>query len=253
MIHKLILPLLFFVSSCFGYLTPDGQVVHSEAEHIEAQKIFEERGQTKEYHEAHVFNPSLGELGSMLGQVSEFNKIRAEIATEMAIKARSSKERQEVLKTVRQEDVEKVAALKQRMIEVQKKVALKTKEAAEKTGEINITDNMNQQQLMQYLIRYCYAGDINIEIKKAVLEQQSIMAEYNEFSKGLNPEVKSYFDKVMDSVGDFCHQFNDCMQRSSDITDMYLYLDDTLTDEFIRHDIKESIERLGRNVITGWN
>jgi hypothetical protein len=31
------------------------------------------------------------------------------------------------------------------------------------------------------------------------------------------------------------------MQRSSDITDMYMYLDDNLTDEFQRHEIKESI------------
>jgi hypothetical protein len=42
-------------------------------------------------------------------------------------------------------------------------------------------------------------------------------------------------------VGEFCHQFNDYVQRSADVGDMYMYLDDNLTDEFQRHEIKESI------------
>jgi hypothetical protein len=73
------------------------------------------------------------------------------------------------------------------------------------------------------------------------VEQQAARKEYETFSKKLDPEVKSYFDRIMDSVGDFCHQFNDFIQRASEITDMYLHLDDNLTDEFQRHEIKEAI------------
>jgi hypothetical protein len=100
---------------------------------------------------------------------------------------------------------------------------------------------MNQQQLQAEIMRCTYVKELDTEVKSALIEQQNARREYETYSKKLDPEVKSYFDKVMSSIGDFCHQFNDFMQRASEITDMYLHLDDNLTDEFQRHEIKEAI------------
>jgi hypothetical protein len=45
----------------------------------------------------------------------------------------------------------------------------------------------------------------------------------------------------MNNVGNFCHRFNDFMQRSTEVGNLYMHLDDGLTNEFQRHAIKESI------------
>jgi hypothetical protein len=183
----------------------------------------------------------VGELVSMMGQVEEFKEVRAQIELDMRVKSKDSAQVKKMLDSVKKSDIEKIASIKQRMLESQKRVALKTKEISQKTSQVKVAEHTTQRQLQGQIMQCCYTDELNREVINALLEQQRAMKEYQTFSKTLDPEVKSYFDKIMDSVGDFCHRFNDYMQRSSEITDMYLYLDDTLTDEFQRHEIKESI------------
>ena len=208
---------------------------------VVAGKRIDER--VSEHAERHrrVINPSVGELVAMLGQVDELQEVQQRYMTKRIIEGAPAEIAKKEAEGITKEVVKKVAAIKQKIITAQKKVAEKAKEIGQKTEQIKLFDGHTQQQLQAEIMKCCYIGELDEVIKQAAIEEQSAMQEYENYSKTLQPKVKSYFDGIMKSVGEFCHQFNDFMQKSSDITDMYLYLDDTLTDEFSRHEIKEAI------------
>jgi hypothetical protein len=208
---------------------------------VVAGKRIDEPIEEKSEHHRSVINPCVGELVACMSQVDEFNEIRTIYMTKRVSEGASMQQAGEESKEITEEVIERVSSLKQKMINAQKKVALKAKEISQKKEQIKVSRVTTQKQLQEQIIQCCYTKELNNEVRNALIEQQRAMQEYQNYSKTLHPEVKNYFDKIMNSVGDFCHQFNDYMQRSSEITDMYMYLDDTLTDEFQRHEIKESI------------
>jgi hypothetical protein len=224
-----------------GPLKPDGVVTQTPQQRLEAKKILTEKVNEVNKHKRSAINPCLGEAVAMLGQVEEFSAVRNQIEADMRLRSKDSAQIKKVMDNVKQSDIDKVANIKQKIVNSQKKVALKVQEVAQKTLQVTVSKETTQRQLQAQLIQCCYVQELDDTIKTSVIEQQAAMKEYETYSKKLDPEVKSYFDRIMNAVGDFCHQFNDFMQRSSEVTDMYLHLDDNLTDEFQRHEIKEAI------------
>jgi hypothetical protein len=234
--------LLHDIGGEIGLIDIKGKVIQEgESCKIDVNEVRREEVKPKKQEKKTVINPSIGEIFACAIQIDEFKKIRHQFMVQRLEEGASMKQAREELEGIKDKDVDKVAVFKQRMLASQKKVAQKAKELGEKKSEVKVTKDMTQNKLKGEIMKCVYEPMLDEEVKKARIEQLSVMKEYEDFSKTLNPEVKSYFDRVMDSVGGFCHQFNDFMQRSSDITDMYLHLDDNLTDEFQRHDIKESI------------
>jgi hypothetical protein len=178
-------------------LFPDGQVVHSEDEHIEAQRVFEERIQTKEYHESHVFNPSLGELGSMLGQVSEFNKIRSSFMTQRLSEGASMKQAREEAREIDENVVKDIQETKQKVIENRKQTQERIEEIIpeQKVSEDRL-ENLyeaiySEQTTPQKLVEFI--GEMRSSEAKEqqlIAEQKARIAE----SQTLGAKTKGFID-----------------------------------------------------------
>ncbi|MDR2067389.1 MAG: hypothetical protein LBP41_00140, partial [Holosporaceae bacterium] len=99
-------------------LKPDGVVVRSDAERIQAGRILEEKVREAESHKRTVINPSIAEFTAMMGQIDELQQVRARIRLEQ-MAANASKEEieqsdRETMEFFAQPDVkEKYEKLKQ--------------------------------------------------------------------------------------------------------------------------------------------
>ena len=60
-------------------LIPDGIASRSDAERINAPKIFEEKVQEAEHYERNIFNPSISEFCSMMHEIDSFQSVLAKI------------------------------------------------------------------------------------------------------------------------------------------------------------------------------
>ena len=230
-------------------LKPDGLVTKSESEKIEAERILNANIPEKHSHKRKVINPTVGELVACMGQIDEFKQIRAQIATEMLKKSKTSEETEKVIDSVKKEDVDKIASLKKRMLESQQKIVQKAKEVANKTSDIKIPEDMEIEQLQKEIVRCTYVEELKSEVAKSLVEQEAIKKEYETFSRTLDPEVKSYFDEIIEATSEFgttiadaCHKFNDFWDRAEEIGWMYAVCDDdTLLDAGERQAFKEQV------------
>lgn len=93
--------LLHKVGATVG-LKPDGVVVRSEAEKIEAGRVLEEKIQECERHKKHVFNPAVGEFFAMMSQIDEFNQVRAQLRAEQVNRKVSAAEQEQTDREVKQ-------------------------------------------------------------------------------------------------------------------------------------------------------
>jgi hypothetical protein len=128
-------------------LRSEGLIVRSKSEQIEAGKRLDEEVQLENKEKRRVINPTLGELIAAATQIDEFNKVRSQIELDMRVRSKDSIQVKKVLDSVKKSDIEKVASIKQRILNTQKKVALKTKEIAQKTSQIKMSEHTTQRQL----------------------------------------------------------------------------------------------------------
>jgi hypothetical protein len=73
-------------------LKPDGVVVRSNAERINAGRILEEKVREAESHKRTVINPAIGEFVAMMSQIDELQQVRAKIALLKEINGASQNE-----------------------------------------------------------------------------------------------------------------------------------------------------------------
>ena len=232
--------LLHTVSAEIG-LKPVGYSVPSIVEVLKAERIMKEDLKTFEQTKKHTFNPCVGELLAAANSVNDLAEIRAKFAAQRLAEGAELQKVQEEVDEIKKEDFDKVSNLRKKMIDSQKKVALKAREIAQKQSTIEKPETLEKSKLQGKLVQCLYVQELDNEVQKASLEQIAAMNEYKRFSEKLDPKVKGIYDKIMDPIGDFCHVCNDIWQRSAELGDMYQHLDDGLTDEFTRQDIKSDI------------
>ena len=93
-------------------LKPDGLVVKSGAEKIEAERILSENIPAEHSHKRKVINPSLGELVAAMGQIDEFRNVRAQFMTQRLEEGATMKQAEEESREITEENIQKAKELR---------------------------------------------------------------------------------------------------------------------------------------------